>query len=43
MKHPVYSALPSDQGKHPNIDAVAFSKHALQELAFNVFQQLANT
>lgn len=43
MKHPVFSALPSDQGKHPNKEFDAFWKHALQELAFSDFQQSART
>lgn len=30
MKHPAFSARPSDRGKHPKIDADAFSKQALQ-------------
>lgn len=43
MKHPVFNARPSDQGKHFNIDTDAASKQVLQELAFNVLQQFANT
>ena len=43
MKHPVFNALPSDQGKHPNIEEDAFSRQALQDLVSKLLQQLART
>lgn len=43
MKHPVFNALPSDQGKQPNTDSEAFSKHCLQEVSFKLLQQSLKT
>ena len=43
MKHPVFNARPSDEGKHPNILEEAFFKHNWQELVFKLPQQLART